>query len=163
MPHLGGKRNARASLKLDNMTNFQLARSLPASNDKPEPRRRPELDRLRVLVAAEDACRRWTLCGWLACLGATLRQVDSSADALDALADAVRFDLVIADLTARMPDGTWLVATMRALGIDTPCVLFDGHGRAAHRPLLGHTLIVAAPRTLEALAIEAARALTLPR
>ncbi|MCU1283407.1 MAG: hypothetical protein JWM53_6953 [bacterium] len=145
------------------MTNFQLVGALPASNDEPEPRPRAELDGLRVLVAADDAWRRWTLCGWLACLGATLRQVDSSADALDALAEAVRFDLVIADLSATMPDGIWLVATIRALAIDTPCLLVDGYGRAAHGQLLRDTLIVAAPRSLEALATDAARALKLPK
>jgi CheY-like chemotaxis protein len=148
------------------MTNLQAMRSpLPPFYDAPpHPRRRERLDGLRVLVAAEDACVRWTLCGWLSCLGATLRQVGSGADALEALAEAAHFDLVIADLRSQMPDGIWLVATMRAVGLPTPCILVDSRDRPDLRARcrrLGPTIAVAAPATLDALAAHAERALTL--
>jgi CheY-like chemotaxis protein len=148
------------------MTNLQAMRSpLPPFHDALHPpRRRERLDGLRVLVAAEDAWVRWTLCGWLSCLGATLRQVGSGADALEALAETSHFDLVIAHLHVKMPDGIWLVATMRAVGLATPCILVDGRGRADLRARcrrLGPTIAVAVPPTLDALAFHAQRALTL--
>jgi PleD family two-component response regulator len=79
----------------------------------------------RVLVASDDAWRRWTLCGWLSYLGAGVRQVAGAAEALDTLAEGTRFDLVIADLRATAPDGVWLAATMRGLALDSSCLLLD--------------------------------------
>jgi two-component system, NtrC family, nitrogen regulation response regulator GlnG len=85
------------------------------------------LEGLRVLVAVDDACVRWTLCGWLACLGVCLRQVDSGAAALEALADGAPFDLALVDLRIAMPDGFFLAATLHALGVPTPVVILQDH------------------------------------
>ena len=83
------------------------------------------LEGARVLVAASDACWRWSLCGWLALRGATTRQVAAGADALELVATGAHFDLAVIDLAGAALDSLWVVATLRALGVRLPCVVVD--------------------------------------
>ncbi len=119
------------------------------------------LDGARVLVAASDACWRWSLCGWLALRGATTRQVGGGAEALELLADGLRFDLVIVDLRGAALDSVWIVATLRAFGLTLPCLIVDGRppqlrARAQH---LGARVAVMAPLPFDALPRQAQRLL----
>jgi CheY-like chemotaxis protein len=116
------------------------------------------IEGMRLLLAVDDVCLRWTWCGWLACLGATLRQVDSAAAALEAIGEAAPFDLVVADLGITRPDGLWLAATLRSLGITTPLLLIDRRRRAGLRQCaagLGDLVVVDPPTRSDELAASA--------
>jgi DNA-binding NtrC family response regulator len=120
------------------------------------------IDGARVLVAASDACWRWSLCGWLALRGATTRQVGGGADALELLADGARFDLLVVDLRAGALDSVWIVATLRALGLALPCVIVDGRmpRLAARVQRLGERVaVMEAPLPFEQLPLHAERLL----
>ena len=119
------------------------------------------LDGARVLVAASDACWRWSLCGWLALRGATTRQVGGGAAALELLADGARFDLLVVDLRGAALDSVWIVATLRALGLPLPCIIVDGRPRElqARAQRLGARVAVMAPLPFDALPLQARRLL----
>jgi DNA-binding NtrC family response regulator len=121
------------------------------------------LDGARVLVAAGDACWRWSLCGWLALRGATTRQVGGGAEALEIIADGARFDLLVVDLRVGALDSVWIVATLRALGIALPCLIVDGRApqlTARTRRLGGRIAVMAAPLPFEQLPRHAQHLLT---
>lgn len=123
------------------------------------------IDGARVLVAAGDACWRWSLCGWLALRGATTRQVGGGADALDLIADGARFDLLVVDLRSGALDSVWIVATLRALGLALPCVIIDQRApqfAARTRRLGGRVAVVAAPLPFEELLRHAQRVVAPP-
>jgi len=98
------------------------------------------------------------MCGWLSCLGANVRQAASSAEALELLAES-RFDLVVTDVRASASDAALLVATMRYLALDTPCLMFEDI--RARPDGLAPALVVPTPSSLPIFARHARRVLAM--
>jgi signal transduction histidine kinase/DNA-binding response OmpR family regulator len=104
------------------------AAELPGSTRRDLLGEQPTLKGRHILVVDDNATNRRILALQTAKWGMAVRDADSAAAALQALADG-RFDLAVIDMHMPGSDGATLARSIRAAGHAMPLVLFTSLGR----------------------------------
>ena len=100
---------------------------------------------LRILVVDDDPGIRSLLGMALASDGADVHMASNGSEALEAVRESHRFDLIILDLSMPVMDGRACYRGLRALPCDTPVLLLSAHGAAEARRELGAQAAMAKP------------------
>jgi CheY-like chemotaxis protein len=104
---------------------------------------------LRILLADDDETTLDFLRAALEAPGVEIREATSGAELLDLLAHAGRFDVVVTDVVMSWMNGTSVLASARAAGLQTPAIVLTGsrdprlpdeverlgHARLLHKPV----------------------------